>query len=84
MTKAAPPRSITGAALAAMALIALIPFLLARIPSMTDLPGHIGRFAVMLDGGRSPFFAEYYRFDWRLVGNLGVDLLVQSPPRSRR
>ena len=37
--------------LAAMALLALLPFLAARLPSMTDLPGHIGRYAVMLDRG---------------------------------
>jgi hypothetical protein len=64
-------------ALAAMALMAIVPFLAASIPSMTDLPGHVGRYAVMLDGGRSPYLASYYQFEWRLVGNLGVDLLVQ-------
>ncbi len=78
MTAMARQRSFTGAALAAMALLALTPFLAARIPSMTDLPGHIGRYAVMLDGGRSPHLAAYYSFDWRLIGNLGVDLAVAA------
>lgn len=76
----ASPTSATprlGWMLAATALIALVPFLVARIPTMTDLPGHLGRYAVMLDGGRSPFLASYYQFEWRLVGNLGVDLLVR-------
>ncbi|OWK28802.1 hypothetical protein [Sphingomonas dokdonensis] len=72
----APPRlawAITG-----MALVAIIPFLAARIPSMTDLPGHTGRYAVMLDHGRSPLLAAYYSFDWRVIGNLGVDLFVAA------
>lgn len=61
-----------------MALIALVPFLAIRIPSMTDLPGHIGRYSVMLDGGRSPFLADYYSFNWRVIGNLGLDLFVAA------
>lgn len=65
-----------GRVMAAMALFALLPFAVATIPSMTDLPGHVGRYAVMADGGRSPWLAAYYAFDWKLVGNLGVDLIV--------
>jgi hypothetical protein len=67
-----------GRALVLMALLALLPFLAVRLPSMTDLPGHIGRYALMLDGGRSPWLAAYYAFDWKLVGNLGMDLLVAA------
>jgi hypothetical protein len=67
-----------GLVLAAMALLASVPFLGAAIPSMTDLPGHIGRYAVMLDGGRSADLASYYAFTWKLVGNLGVDVLVHA------
>jgi hypothetical protein len=65
-----------GVVLAAMALLACVPFVVATIPSMTDLPGHIGRYAVMLEGGRSADLASYYAFTWKLVGNLGVDLTV--------
>ncbi len=71
-----PPR--LALVMAAMACLAIMPFLGASIPSMTDLPGHIGRYAVMLDGGRSADLATYYSFDWKLVGNLGVDLIVTS------
>lgn len=62
--------------LGAMALIALLPFAAARIPSMTDWAGHVGRYHVMLAQGRSPLLDRFYAFDWHLVGNLGVDLLV--------
>lgn len=62
--------------LGAMALIALLPFAVVRIPSMTDWAGHVGRYHVMLAAGRSPLLNRFYAFDWHLVGNLGVDLLV--------
>lgn len=64
--------------LGAMALIALLPFAVARIPSMTDWAGHVGRYHVMLAAGHSPLLNRFYAFDWHLVGNLGVDLLVWS------
>jgi hypothetical protein len=60
-----------------IAVIALLPFAVSTLPSMTDLPGHIGRFHVMLAGETSPWLARYWAFDWRLVGNLGIDLLVR-------
>lgn len=63
--------------LLAFALIALVPFLVAATPSMTDLSGHVGRYHVMMDQG-SPWLPLYWRFEWRLVGNLGVDLLVRA------
>lgn len=61
--------------LAAM-LLAAVPLLWPEIPPLTDLPGHIGRYRVML--GDAPELAPYYAFHWRVVGNLGVDLLVAA------
>ncbi|MEG3176352.1 hypothetical protein U1872_08935 [Sphingomonas sp. RB3P16] len=61
-----------------MALLALLPFAVASIPSMPDWPGHVGRYHVMLAAGRSPLLNHFYVFDWHLVGNLGVDLLVRA------
>jgi hypothetical protein len=60
----------------ALILCAAIPLLWPDIPPLTDLPGHIGRYRVELDFGSSPFLKDYYRFDWHLIGNLGVDLLI--------
>jgi hypothetical protein len=77
-TLPAPRPFRPAAALWLIALGALLPFAVAAIPSMTDLPGHIGRYAVMADAGRSEWLALYWQFDWRLVGNLGVDLLVRA------
>ncbi|WP_084253441.1 hypothetical protein [Sphingomonas pituitosa] len=63
-------------ALAAV-LLSAVPLLWPAIPPLTDLPGHIGRFRVMLDGNAGPL-AAWYRFRWMLVGNLGVDLAVRA------
>ena len=61
---------------AAMILIAFIPLLYPPFPPLVDLPGHAGRFKVALDIGNSPYLAQWYGFEWRPIGNLGVDALV--------
>ena len=60
---------------AAVTLIAILPLLWPTIPPLTDLPGHIGRYRVML-GDDAAVLGQWYHYTWRLVGNLGVDLLV--------
>jgi len=57
-------------------LLAAVPLLWPAIPPLIDLPGHIGRYRVML--GDAPELNSYYAFQWRVVGNLGVDLLVAA------
>jgi hypothetical protein len=61
-----------------LALLSTIPLLWPAIPPLTDLPGHMGRFRVALDGARHPWLGDWYAFHWRMIGNLGVDLLVMS------
>ncbi|WP_288935152.1 hypothetical protein [uncultured Sphingomonas sp.] len=60
----------------AMVIVAIIPLLWPQIPPLVDLPGHMGRYAVQLDGGRHPWLADWYNFQWSLIGNLGIDLLI--------
>jgi len=60
-----------------LALLACLPFLVAVRPQMADYPSHLARYFVMLDGGRDPWLARYYAFDWRWTGNLGVDILIR-------
>lgn len=57
-------------------LVAAVPLLWPAVPPLTDLPGHIGRYRVMLGDGAG--LDRYYSFQWRMVGNLGVDLLVAA------
>lgn len=62
----------------ALAILVSLPTLFPPILPLTDLGGHLGRYAVQLDGGRDPHLAAWYSFSWQLLPNLGVDLLVQA------
>jgi hypothetical protein len=57
-------------------LLAMMPLVWPEIPPLVDLPGHMGRYRVQLEHGAHPWLAEWYNFEWSLIGNLGVDLLV--------
>jgi len=60
----------------AIVLLAALPLLWPDVPPLLDLPGHMGRYRVQLDIATSPDLQQFYAFDWQLIGNLGVDLLV--------
>ena len=64
--------------LVACVLLALVPLLLPTIPPLVDVPGHMGRYAVQLDPVP---FRDWYAFHWQLIGNLGVDLLIEPMGR---
>jgi hypothetical protein len=59
--------------LVAIVLLSSAPLLLATVPPLVDLPGHMARYKVQLDEAA---LAHFYRHDWSLIGNLGVDLLI--------
>ncbi|HEY0412039.1 MAG TPA: hypothetical protein VGD66_02720 [Allosphingosinicella sp.] len=61
---------------AALALLAALPLLWPGIPPLVDLPGHMGRYRVELDMASSPALQHFYSFQWGIIGNLGVDLLI--------
>jgi hypothetical protein len=63
--------------LAALVVASALPLFWPDVPPLLDLPGHIGRYRVQLDIGSSPVLQSYYEFKWALIGNLGVDILVQ-------
>ena len=65
------------ALLVALVLASAIPLLWPDVPPLLDLPGHMGRYRVQLDLAQSPALQQFYGFDWALIGNLGVDLLVE-------
>jgi len=58
------------------AVIAAGPLLWPEIPPLVDLPGHMGRYRVQLDRDQYQWFNDWYKFQWSLIGNLGVDLLI--------
>lgn len=59
-----------------LVLLTIVPLLLPDIPPLVDLPGHMGRYRVQLDLAESEALRTFYNFEWRLIGNLGIDLLV--------
>jgi len=63
-------------ALAAI-LASCVPLLAPGLPPLADLPGHIGRYHIAAGIGDSADLQRHWSFHWGLVGNLGVDLIVQ-------
>ena len=59
-----------------MILAAFVPLLYPPVPPLVDLLGHMGRYTVQLELGSSPHLRHFYAYDWHLIGNLGVDILV--------
>jgi hypothetical protein len=64
--------------LAALVLLSALPLVWPDIPPLVDLPGHMGRYRVQLDLAESPALRQFFRFEWALIGNLGVDLLAAA------
>lgn len=62
----------------ALVLVSALPLLWPDVPGMVDLPGHMGRYRVQLELANSPDLQQYYDFRWALIGNLGIDLLVEA------
>ena len=65
------------AVLALLILLSGAPLWWPAFPPLTDLLGHMGRYAVQLDAGNSSALSQFYAFDWHWIGNLGVDVLIQ-------
>lgn len=63
--------------LAMLLMLAVMPLLWPTFPPLNDLIGHMGRYRVQLDIGSDPVLQEYYSFEWALLLNLGVDLLIE-------
>jgi len=59
-----------------LAVLAMLPFFVVHYPQQGDYASHLARYHVMLAGAGNADLAQHYAFEWRLGGNLGVDLLV--------
>jgi len=53
-----------------------MPILLSKFMMMPDLFSHMARYHVMMHGQEDPYLLQYFQFQWKVVGNLGVDILV--------
>ena len=66
-----------GAIMIAVILVSLIPLLWPNIPPITDLYVHIGRYSIAHNLPTDPLLQRYYSYNWALIPNLGVDLMVK-------
>lgn len=58
-------------------LASIAPLLVVDIPPLVDLYGHLGRYAVQTELASRPELQPFYSYEWKLIGNLGADILVQ-------
>lgn len=70
--------SNTWPAFALICLAAILPLLAVDLPPLVDLPGHLGRYAIQTDLPNRPELRPYFSFEWKLIGNLGADILVET------
>jgi hypothetical protein len=62
--------------LVVLVLASAVPLLWPQVPPLVDLPSHIGRYRVQLGLDSSEHLRRFFAFEWHLIANLGVDLLV--------
>lgn len=60
-------------AIVLLVAMCVLPLTVVRFPPLVDLYGHLGRYAVQTGLTGAPYFS----FEWKVIGNLGVDLLVE-------
>ena len=74
---ASPIAALRWPAAAVLAAAFVLPFLFVTVPPLTDVPGHIGRFAVQTAPAGDPVL-RLFDFRWALTLNLASDVLVQA------
>ena len=62
--------------LVTLVLIAAVPMLWPVTPPLIDLPDHMARFEITSGIQSSSPLNQFFEVDWKLIPNLGVDLLV--------
>jgi hypothetical protein len=64
--------------IALICLASIAPLLVVEFPPLVDLYGHLGRYAVQTDLANRPELQPFYTYEWKLIGNLGADILIQA------
>lgn len=72
-----PPRWWETRVFAAVAvLLSAVPLLWPPVAPLIDMPGHLARYHIAAHLADSPLLQQHWTYQWRLIGNLGVDLAV--------
>lgn len=58
-------------------VLSTMPMWLVQTPPLTDLLGHMGRYHLQLSLDHSPDLQRHWELHWMLIGNLGIDLIMQ-------
>ncbi|WP_432621799.1 hypothetical protein [Albidovulum sp.] len=56
-------------------LLCLMPLFVSPVLPLIDFYAHTLRYDILADGGRDPTYAENYRIAWKLLPNLGLDVI---------
>lgn len=57
-------------------LVAVLPILAVQHLPLVDYPNHLGRFQIYVDLPNSPSLQAFYQWQWGIIPNLAVDILV--------
>src|SRR5689334_9505682 len=64
------------AAFLTLLVAAAVPLFSVRIPALVDYTNHLGRLHTMAVLGKDPFLTQFYSVHWKIIPNLGVDILL--------
>jgi hypothetical protein len=56
--------------------IVITPVLLTKLPAFCDYTNHLARMYIM--SGQDSLLEKFYRIHWRVIPNLGIDLIIPS------
>lgn len=62
--------------LALLVALTALPAAVTTLPPLIDFYSHIGRYKIELDLASSPLLQRNWDFEWKLIANLGIDLLI--------
>src|SRR5690349_6450504 len=69
------PRTVAALGLT-LCIVAVFPLMLAPVPPLVDLPGHLARIDILTRIGNSSFIASHWSADQWLVANLLFDAIT--------
>ncbi|WP_184081572.1 hypothetical protein [Sphingobium subterraneum] len=61
-----------------LAALATVPLWPMAEPVLVDLPAHVSRYHTQQEIHTSSYLSHYFVYDWQLIPNLGVDILVAA------
>ena len=69
------------AAFALLFLVAALPILRAELPPLFDYPNHLARMDLLARLAGSQALQRYYELHWRVIPDLGMDLVMLKQVR---